>query len=285
MIVARTVGEARAAVRAARGAGHTVGFVPTMGWFHEGHLSLMRRARERAGFVVVSLFVNPAQFNDAADLEAYPRDESRDARMAEDVGVDLLFVPAAAEMYPRGFVSEVRVRGLTEPLEGVQRGASHFHGVTTVVTKLFNVVQPDVAFFGQKDAQQALVVRRMTRDLDLPVEIEVCPTVREPDGLAMSSRNVRLGAEERTRALALRRALDVATALVAGGERDSARVEREGRASMDAAGVPPEYFAVVDAATLAPFAPDQPMAGEVLVAVAARVGQVRLIDNALLTVA
>lgn len=282
MRIVRTIADVRAAVREARASGRSVGFVPTMGWFHEGHLSLMHRARVRCGFVVVSLFVNPTQFNEPADLAAYPRDEARDARMAEGAGVDLLFAPEPSELYPRGFATTVSVTGVSEPLEGVERGPGHFRGVATVVAKLLNIVQPDVAIFGQKDAQQALVIRRMVRDLDIPVAIEVCPTVRESDGLAMSSRNVRLGPDDRSRALALKRGLDAAAAAVRAGERDAAAVERTGREEMRNAGVDPEYFSVVAADTLAPFENGTPLAGELLVVVAAHVGPVRLIDNVLL---
>ncbi|MDE3172595.1 MAG: pantoate--beta-alanine ligase [Gemmatimonadota bacterium] len=276
MNTARTVAEVRAAVRAARAAGKTVGFVPTMGAFHAGHLSLMRRARERSGFVVVSLFVNPAQFNDPSDLAAYPRDERADAAMAGAEGVDLLFAPEAAELYAPGHATTVIVRGLSDVLEGAARGAAHFHGVTTIVAKLFNVVQPDVAFFGQKDAQQALIVRRMARDLDFPLAIEVRPTVREADGLAMSSRNVRLTGHDRRRALALRAGLTAAERAIAAGERDGARIAEAAAATMRERGVAPEYFALVSADTLEPV---DPLAGRILVAVAAPVGPVRLIDN------
>ena len=178
-----------------------------MGALHDGHLSLIRRARATCDEVVVSLFVNPAQFNEASDLAAYPRDEARDGALAAEAGVDLLFAPALAEVYPPGFATTVHVGGVTETLEGEHRGVAHFDGVATVVTKLLNMVGPDVAFFGQKDAQQALVIRRLVRDLDLPVRIEVCPTVREADGLALSSRNVHLRGADRERALALRDAL------------------------------------------------------------------------------
>lgn len=281
MKIARTVNEVRAAVAAARGLGKTVGFVPTMGAFHAGHLSLMRRAGEACGFVVVSLFVNPTQFNEQTDLAAYPRHEAIDAKMAAAEGVDVLFAPEVREIYPDGDATMVEVRGLTDVLEGAARGAGHFRGVTTVVCKLFNIVQPDVAFFGQKDAQQALVVQRMARDLHVPARIQVCPTVREDDGLAMSSRNVRLGADDRVRALALRAGLAAAEACVEAGERDPAAVERAGAAAMRARGVDPEYLAVVSAESLGPV---QPLAGRVLVAVAARVGPVRLIDNVILDV-
>jgi pantoate--beta-alanine ligase len=247
-----------------------------MGFFHEGHLSLMRRARVDCDVVVVSLFVNPTQFNDAADLDAYPRDEARDAAIAQSGGVDYLFAPAATEMYAHDASTTVVVGGISEPLEGESRGPGHFRGVATVVAKLFNIVQPMVAYFGQKDAQQALVIRRMVRDLDFPVRIEVCPTIREPDGLAMSSRNVRLSPQARTQALALRRGLDAAVSVIAGGERNAARVETRARAAMEELGVEPEYFAVVSADTLGPM---RTLTGDILLAVAANVGGVRLIDN------
>jgi pantoate--beta-alanine ligase len=249
-----------------------------MGYFHEGHLSLMRRAREGCDVVVVSLFVNPTQFNDPADLEAYPRDEARDAAMAQSAGVDFLFAPTAREMYAHDAATSVTVGGVSEPLEGESRGPGHFRGVATVVAKLFNIVQPTAAYFGQKDAQQALVIRRMVRDLNFPLRVEVCPTVREVDGLAMSSRNVRLSATARAQALALKHGLDAAAAAVARGERDPAKVERDGREAMKGFRVEPEYFAVVSADTLAPM---RALSGEILLAVAAKVGGVRLIDNQL----
>lgn len=277
MKTVRTVEALRAELRPSRLAGHTIGLVPTMGFLHEGHLSLIRRARAECDVVVMSLFVNPAQFDEAADLEAYPRDERRDADLAEHAGVDVLFAPPAGVVYPDGFATTVRVLGpLTESLEGAHRGAGHFHGVTTVVTKLFAMVQPDVAYFGQKDAQQSVVVRTAVRDLDLPVRVEVCPTVREPDGLALSSRNVRLSGGDRGRALALRRGLDAAEAAVRGGMRDVETIEKVAVAAMADLAVEPEYFAVVDPATLAPL---RVVDGTALVVVAARVGPVRLIDN------
>jgi pantoate--beta-alanine ligase len=274
--ITRTILEMRHALDARRREGARVGLVPTMGYFHEGHLSLMRRARGECDVVVVSLFVNPTQFNDAADLVAYPRDETRDAAMAESVGVDFLFAPAAEEMYRRDASTVVLVSGVSEPLEGASRGPGHFRGVATVVAKLFNIVQPAVAYFGQKDAQQALVIRRMARDLDFPLRVEVCPTVREPDGLAMSSRNVRLPAAARGQALALKRGLDAAAAAIEAGERDVLRIEAAGRSAMQSSGIEPEYFAVVSAETLAV---PRTAGGEILLAVAARVGDVRLIDN------
>jgi pantoate--beta-alanine ligase len=277
----RTVAELREALAPARLEGLRIGLVPTMGAFHEGHLSLMRAARERADVVVVSLFVNPAQFNASEDLSAYPRDEAADARRAEALGVDILFAPGTDEVYPEGApTTEVRVRGLTEPLEGTSRGPSHFHGVTTVVAKLFNMAGPDVAFFGAKDAQQAAVVRRMVRDLDFGVEIVTLPTVREPDGLAMSSRNAYLEGADRERAVALRRALDAAEQAVEAGERDPATVARQARDAMRPYAVEPEYLALVEPDS---FAPVSAIEGDVLVAIAARVGPARLIDNTLIS--
>lgn len=281
MRIVRTVAELRAQVATARAEGRRVGLVPTMGAFHEGHLSLMRRARERCGLVIVTLFVNPTQFNEAADLQRYPRDEARDARLAEGAGADLLFAPAVEEVYPPGFATMVEVAGVSEPLEGVVRGPAHFRGVATVVAKLFNMAQPDDAFFGQKDAQQALLIRRMARDLDLPVRIEVCPTVREADGLAMSSRNVLLDREARSRAPVLYAALRGMEADVEHGERDVARLLARARAVLAARGVQAEYLAVVSTDTLAPVTV---VAGDALVALAARFGAVRLIDNVLLHV-
>jgi pantoate--beta-alanine ligase len=252
----------------------SLGLVPTMGAFHGGHHALMRAARESSDHVVVSLFVNPAQFNEHADLEAYPRDEARDAAEAAELGVDVLYAPSVDEVYPAGFGTTVRVEGLSEVLEGAVRGPGHFAGVCTVVTKLFNVVQPDVAFFGQKDAQQVAVLRRMVRDLDIPVELAIVPTVREPDGLAMSSRNARLTPEERTRALALSRALQAAEAALAAGERNAETVIADARAALD--GVEPDYLALVDPDSFQPIAT---VDGWVLIAVAARIGATRLIDN------
>ena len=278
MRIVRTIDELRGVLEPRRREGARVGLVPTMGYFHEGHLSLMRRAREACDVVVVSLFVNPTQFNDPADLEAYPRDETRDAAMAQSAGVDLLFAPDAGEMYRRDATTAIVVGGVSEALEGESRGPEHFRGVATVVAKLLNIVQPGIAYFGQKDAQQALVVRRMVRDLDFPVRIEVCPTVREPDGLAMSSRNVRLSATARAQALALKHGLDAAAAAIARGERDASKVEQRARDEMKMFRVEPEYFAVVSTETLAPL---RTLKGEVLLAVAAKVGGVRLIDNQL----
>jgi pantoate--beta-alanine ligase len=281
MRTVRSVAELRGHLTDARRAGRTIGLVPTMGAFHDGHLSLMRRAREACEVVVVSLFVNPAQFNEAADLEVYPRDEASDAAQAEDEGVDYLFAPEVAEVYPAGFATSVAVRGLTEGLEGAHRGHGHFDGVTTVVSKLLNMVGPDVAYFGQKDAQQAAVVRRLVRDLNFPVRIEVCPTVRAEDGLALSSRNVLLSGAERAQATALYRALQAVQAAVTAGERDPEAAAAAGHVELAAARIEPEYLAIVAADTMEPVTS---IDGDVLVAVAARVGSVRLIDNVPITV-
>jgi pantoate--beta-alanine ligase len=276
MKTVRTVAELRATLAAPRRGGARIGLVPTMGALHAGHLALIARAREECDTVVMSLFVNPSQFDEASDLAAYPRDEARDAALATEAGVDVLFAPSAQEVFPEGFSTTVSVAGLTERLEGARRGRRHFDGVTTVVTKLFNMAGPDVAYFGQKDAQQALVIRRLVRDLDMPVEVVVVSTVREPDGLALSSRNLRLSAGDRERATALHRALREAQARVAGGERDALAVAAAARAQLEAAGVQTEYFELVSAETLAPVSRVEEPA---LAVVAARVGDVRLIDN------
>lgn len=279
MKVIGTVSELRAALREPRRGGQTIGLVPTMGAFHEGHLSLMRRARRDCDVVVVSLFVNPAQFNDPADLERYPRDRARDEGLAAEIGVDYLFAPAAEEVYPPGFATTVSVAGITETLEGAHRGRGHFDGVTTVVTKLFNMVGPDVAYFGQKDAQQAAVIRRLARDLDIPVRIEVCPTVREPDGLALSSRNAHLSASDRARATALHDALCAVQDAVSEGEREPAALGARAHAVLAAAGIVPDYFELVSSDTLTPVSR---IDGAVLAVLAAHVGETRLIDNQLI---
>ena len=273
----RTVAEMRAWLGNARDRDRSVGLVPTMGAFHAGHHSLMRAARDEMDEVVVSLFVNPAQFNDPNDLAAYPRSEANDAAEASELGVDVLFAPAVSEIYPEGFATTVMVGGLAEVLEGAERGPGHFAGVCTVVNKLFNIVGPDVAYFGQKDAQQVAVVKRMVRDLDMPVRIEVLPTVREPDGLALSSRNVRLSSEDRARALGLSRALQAAAAAVASGERDADAIRAAALAELG--DVDAEYLAIVDPLT---FAPLRTVSARTLVAIAAQVGPVRLIDNIVL---
>ena len=277
----RTVAELREALAPERRAGRSIGLVPTMGSLHEGHLSLLRRAREDCDVVVMSLFVNPAQFGPAEDLDAYPRDEARDAALAQAEGVDVLFAPPLEEVYPPGFDTRVTVSGLTGVLDGdpARRGPGHFEGVTTVVTKLLNMAAPDVAYFGQKDAQQALVIHKLVRDLDIPVRIEVCPTVRDADGLALSSRNAYLSPAERERALGLSRALRAAEAQVAAGRLDADAVLSAARSELDSAGIDPEYLELRSAADLSPA---ERVNGSTLLAVAARVGRARLIDNTIL---
>jgi pantoate--beta-alanine ligase len=276
----RTKRELRTLLAAERASGRSIGLVPTMGYLHEGHLSLLRAARAECDVVVMSLFVNPTQFGPGEDLDRYPRDEERDLGLAAEAGADLVYAPEVAEVYPEGFSTEVSVSGLTEVLDGdpEQRGPEHFHGVTTVVAKLFNTVAPDVAYFGQKDAQQLAVIRRVARDLDMPVRIEGLPTVREADGLAMSSRNAYLGKADRERAVALSRALHA----VESGARESSLAAglEAGRDELAAAGLEPEYLEARDPDDLTPVTA---LNGRpVLVAVAARVGGARLIDNVLI---
>ena len=280
MKVVGTKAELREALTEPRRRGDRIGLVPTMGSFHDGHLSLMRQARRDCDLAVVSVFVNPTQFAPGEDLDAYPRDEQGDVEAAEREGVDLLWAPQPEEVYPEGFSTTVDVDArLTGVLEGdpQQRGPSHFRGVTTVVAKLFNAVQPDVAYFGDKDAQQAVVIERMVRDLDFPVEIEVLPTVREPDGLAMSSRNAYLSGEERSRAQALSKALLAADEAARQGERSATVLIETIKSDLRNAGIEPEYVEARDAEDLSPVA--ELNGRPVLVAVAAQVGRARLIDN------
>jgi pantoate--beta-alanine ligase len=275
----RTVAQLRERLAGARRAGRTIGLVPTMGAFHEGHLRLMRSARAECDVVVVSLFVNPTQFGPGEDFEAYPRDEARDLALAAREGVDVLFTPSADEVYPGGLATTVEVTGPADVLCGSpsSRGATHFRGVATVVTKLFNMCAPDVAYFGQKDFQQTLVIKQLVRDLDMPVRIEVRPTARDGDGLALSSRNAYLPPAERQRALSLKRALDAsAAAIAAGAGRHEAL--RAAHAELEAADVAPEYLELLCAADLRP--PRWEPGEEVVVALAATVGRARLIDNA-----
>ena len=280
-----TVAELREVCDAARAHGRTVGFVPTMGYFHDGHRSLMRAARADNDLVVVSLFVNPTQFSPTEDLSAYPRDLDGDAAQAAAEGVDLLFVPRVDEVYPGDERTTVHVGGITEVLCGASR-PGHFDGVTTVVTKLFSMVGPCRAYFGRKDAQQLAVVRRMTRDLNLPVEVVGCPLVRETDGLAMSSRNAYLTADDRVAALVLSRSLFVLGEAVQRGERDCTRLHA---LLTDALAAEPQvridYAAIVDAASLeAVERLDRADSSETLVALAAFVGRARLIDNVTISV-
>jgi pantoate--beta-alanine ligase len=279
LAVARTVQDLRSLLARARRERLTIGLVPTMGALHAGHLSLVRAARARCEVVVVSLFVNPAQFDEAADLERYPRCERSDAELARAAGADLLFAPSADELYPPGFSATVQVRGVSEGLEGEVRGAAHFQAVATVVVKLFNIAMPEVAYFGQKDAQQLAVIRALVRDLNLPVQIEVCPTIREADGLAMSSRNARLSAVERARAVALQRGLNAAAELAASGERGARALLEAAEKTMVELSIEPQYLALVDPDT---FAPLDRLERASLLVVAARVGETRLIDNAII---
>lgn len=258
-----------------------IGLVPTMGYLHEGHLSLIRIANERADVVVTSIFVNPTQFGPNEDLDSYPRNLERDTRLAKEAGCDHIFVPDIGEMYPEGYQTFVQVEQLTRGLCGASR-PTHFRGVTTVVSKLFNIVKPHLAVFGQKDAQQALVIKRMVRDLNFDVDVIIAPIVRHADGLAMSSRNEYLTPEERGQALVLSRALSLAQKLVDDGERD-VRPIREAMnkliAGQPAARV--DYIEIVDAVNLEPA---EKISGQILVAVAVFIGKARLIDNIILTV-
>lgn len=259
----------------------TVGFVPTMGYLHEGHLSLVRLVRARCDTVIISIFVNPSQFAPTEDLAAYPRDLARDLDLLSAEGVDGVLAPGeTAAFYPNGFSTWVEVEGLTSRLEGASR-PTHFRGVTTIVAKLFHVVRPDVAAFGQKDAQQALVIRRMVRDLDFDIDLVLGPTIREPDGLAMSSRNAYLDSRERQAATVLRRALDRAEACYAHGERDATKLKRAMMELLDAEPlVEPDYVSVAEIDTLNEWT--TMIVGPALVSLAVRIGKTRLIDNCLL---
>lgn len=269
----------RAASRAARLARQRVGFVPTMGALHEGHLSLVRAARAASDLVAASIFVNPTQFGPNEDLARYPRSFESDRQLLENEGVHLLFAPPVEEMYPEGSVTWVEVEELSNKLDGRSR-PGHFRGVTTVVAKLFHIIEPDAAFFGQKDAAQVAIIRRMVRDLNLPVEIVVCPIVRESDGLAMSSRNAYLNPEQRKQALVLHRSLVRVQALAERGESAALKLAAAGREEFSREpSVRLDYFEIVNPDTLDPV-PE--VAGETLVAVAAYVGTTRLIDNLLL---
>lgn len=283
MQVVQTVSEVRLLVAGARRAGQRVALIPTMGALHEGHLSLVRAARRDGVLVVVSLFVNPTQFNEARDLAAYPRDEVRDGEVAQAAGCDVLFVPLATEMYPAGFGTYIDVGPIALPLEGESRGPLHFRGVATVVCKLFNIVQPDAAYFGQKDAQQTLVIRQLARDLNIPVELHIEPTVRESSGLALSSRNRRLTDVGRAKALGLVEALRAVEERFEAGEREAQALEAAGRAALAArelAGKDVEYLTVSDYDTLGRV---RRIEGRVLVSMAVLVDGVRLIDNVVLT--
>jgi pantoate--beta-alanine ligase len=279
MKVCTTIPDARAACRDARASGKRLGLVPTMGALHEGHLSLVRTAKAQCDAVAVSIFVNPTQFGPTEDLSKYPRRFERDRQLLEKEGVEILFAPPVEEIYPHGEVTWVLVEGLSEKLDGRSR-PGHFRGVTTIVAKLFHIVEPTTAFFGQKDAAQLAVIRRMVRDLNFPVEIVAAPIVREADGLAMSSRNAYLSREDRGRALVLQRALQETQQQFNAGERSAAKLISAGREVFASEPqVTLDYFEVVDPDTLDPV---ERISGRTLVAVAALVGATRLIDNVVL---
>lgn len=277
MITHATIAGLREQVRAWRMAGERVGFVPTMGSLHAGHMSLLSAARYRADRVIASVFVNPLQFGPGEDFERYPRTPEDDRQLLQEAGCDLLFLPGVDEIYPAGRQSATRIS--VQPLSGILEGAhrpGHFDGVATVVAKLFGIVQPDLAVFGEKDYQQLAIIRRMTADLDIPVEIVGAPTVRSPDGLAMSSRNRYLSAQERASAPGIHATLRAVAERIAGGRRDLAELASWGVAELRAAGMQPDYLEIRDAASLLEPAAD---ARELVVLVAARLGRARLIDN------
>jgi pantoate--beta-alanine ligase len=276
MLVARTVDEARRAVDKARSAGHTIGLVPTMGALHAGHISLLHAARSETGYVVASIFVNPTQFGPREDFARYPRPFEADLGVCREARTDMVFAPEAREIYPESFRTFVEVRELGDVLCGASR-PGHFRGVATVVLKLFEIIRPDIAYFGQKDAQQCRVIEQMVRDLNVGVRLRICPIVREADGLAMSSRNRHLTGDERSRATVLFQALQEAQKLMENGETDASRVRQLMAARVNATpGAVLDYAAVVDADTLLPL-PEVP--AQALLALAVKFGQTRLIDN------
>jgi len=275
MEVVKTIKDVRAAVLSARADGKTIGIVPTMGALHAGHISLIDRAVADCDFVVISIFVNPTQFGPNEDFDKYPCDLDADAVICEKAGADIIFAPSASEMYPSQNSTWVDVDGITDHLCGASR-AGHFRGVTTVCTKLFNVVCPDQAFFGQKDAQQAIVIKRMVADLNMPLEIVVCPTVRQQDGLALSSRNKYLSDAERKDALLISKALKACDKAIVGGEYDAEKLVALMKSIIRGGAVDIEYLSIVDTRTLENVSEIE---GQVLVAIAARVGKTRLIDN------
>lgn len=279
MKIVHQINQVKGMIREARLKGGTIGFVPTMGYLHEGHLSLLRRAKVEQAVVVASIFVNPLQFGPNEDLAVYPRDLERDSVLAESAGVDILFIPAVEEMYPQGvkrFLTVVDVAAITGVLCGAAR-PGHFRGVTTVVNKMFHIVEPDAAYFGQKDAQQVTVIKRMVEDLNMNISIVTVPTVREADGLALSSRNVFLNVAERRAALVLHQSLQAAVRLLAGGCRSVAAIRAAMTALIAAEPLASiDYIAVVDRDSLAEIAA---ISGPVLIALAVRIGKTRLIDN------
>jgi pantoate--beta-alanine ligase len=281
MKIIKTVMEMRAALKCFRDEGNIIGFVPTMGYLHQGHLSLIRSARKSSDIVVTSIFVNPTQFGPQEDLDRYPRNLKQDAELAEQEGVDYIFNPDVSEMYPEGYKTYVFVEELSDKMCGASR-LGHFRGVTTIVLKLFNIIQPQLAYFGQKDAQQAIIVRRMVEDLNLDIKIEVEPIVREADGLAMSSRNAYLNSEERKAALVLYRSLKLAEKLIKQGERDSSAIEHEMRKIINQEPLAKiDYIAIVDNRNLQEL---DIIKKEVLIALAVHIGKTRLIDNIVIQV-
>lgn len=280
MQILHTIAEAKTLIQQKKAKGLSVGLVPTMGYLHEGHLSLIRQSAAQNDVTAVSIFVNPTQFGANEDLDKYPRDLERDARLAEEAGADILFCPAPEEMYPQGYLTYVAVEDITTRLCGVTR-PTHFRGVTTVVCKLFHIFCPNRAYFGMKDAQQYLVLRRMLRDLNMEVTLVPCPIVREPDGLAMSSRNVYLSPEERKQALCLSRSLSLAQKAAKEGERSAAVLTQLIRAEIAAQPLADiDYIELVDMDTLLPV---DAIRGDVLAALAVRFGNTRLIDNCVLS--
>lgn len=279
-IVTSHIAQLRQSISIARASGCTIGCVPTMGALHAGHVSLIEECRRRSEFVVVTIFVNPSQFAPHEDLSKYPRPVERDLQMCREAGTHLVYLPEVASLYPPGYQTWVSVEELTHPLEGAFR-STHFRGVTTIVLKLFNIVQPDIACFGAKDFQQQTIIRRMVKDLDLPVEIVVCPTIREPDGLAMSSRNVYLSPSERVTALVLSQSLRLAQDRLDAGESDLKAITKLMQDQMTShSEVTLDYVVIVDPDTLRQL--DSPQASMVAL-IAARVGSTRLIDNRMLT--
>jgi pantoate--beta-alanine ligase len=276
MEVLSTIMAIKAALEKQKSLGRSVGFVPTMGYLHEGHLSLVRESLRQTDCTVVSIFVNPTQFGPKEDLQEYPRDMERDSALLRELGVDLVFIPENWEIYPEGFKTYVEVMDLQDNFEGKSR-PGHFRGVCTVVLKLFEIIGPDMAYFGQKDAQQAVIIKKMVRDLNLDVKIKVLPTVREKDGLALSSRNVYLSKDQRRAALCLVKSLKEADRLILAGEKDPLFIKKEMKQLLDAESLARlDYIGIVDLENLVPL---DKIEGEALILVAAYFGKVRLIDN------
>ncbi len=280
-MILKKINEIREAVKVIKAKGGNVGFVPTMGYLHQGHLSLIKKAKEENDFVIVSIFVNPIQFGPNEDLEKYPRDIERDTKLAVEAGCDLIFNPEVSEMFPKPLKTGVQVDGLTERLCGKKR-PGHFKGVTTIVSKLFNIVAPDRAYFGQKDAQQVAVIKRMVEDLNFDLEIKVCPIIREEDGLAMSSRNVYLNPEERKEALALSKSLQLAEKLISQGEKKVGKVISKMKEFIESHPLcEVDYIEILDFENLEEI---EKIEGTILIGIAVKLGQTRLIDNKILEV-